>query len=125
MEKKYLDEWKRAKDFLESARNNLNLNDIKTTANREYFAVERAVVCLLLIENKKVPKNHKIIWEMSKLLSIETNVHELMRKLYDLRLQADYGKVSDIAVLNKETVNDYLNQIEVVMKTIERKYNLK
>lgn len=121
--KKYLDEWKRANDFLNAAKTNLEWGDLKTTANREYFALERAIVCVLLMENKKVFKNHKKIWEMSK--SLDLDVFSLMRKLYDLRLQADYGKISDIVELNRGNVIDYLNQVELLIKKIRKKYNLK
>ena len=81
--KKYTDEWNRAKDFLKAARANIEIKDIKTVANREYFAMERAVVVALLIENKRAPKNHKEIWEMSRYLDLGINIHELMRILYD------------------------------------------
>ena len=124
MANKCTDEWNRAKDFLKAAKVNMELNDIKTVANREYFAMERAVIVSLLIENKKVPKNHKEIWEMSRYLDFGINVSELMRKLYDLRLQADYGKISDIVELNKENVANYLKEIELVIKKIKEKYKL-
>jgi len=42
--KRYLDEWKRAVDFAGAVKNNLGLNDLKTAANREYFAVEQAEI---------------------------------------------------------------------------------
>ena len=124
MAKKYTSEWNRAKEFLRAAKSNLELNDIKTVANREYFAMERAVVSALLIENKKVSKNHKKIWEMSKFLELGFDVSNLMRQLYDLRLQADYGKISDIVELNEDNVVYYLKQLELVIKKIKEKYKL-
>ena len=123
--KKCLDEWKRANDFLDAARNNLKLGDLKTTANREYFALERAIVSVLLMENKKVSKNHKKIWEMSRVLDLNVDVFNLMRKLYDLRLQADYGKTSHIVELSEGNVINYLSQVELLIKRIREKYNLK
>lgn len=125
MEKKYLSEWKRAKSFLVAAKNNLKLNDIKTVANREYFATERAVVTALILENKKAPKNHKKIWEVSKALELNMDITSFMRKLYDLRLQGDYGKTSEIIKLNKETVVDNLKEIETLIEKIKKKYKLK
>lgn len=124
MAKNYINEWGRAKDFLKAVKDNLNLNDIKTSANREYFAIERAVVCALMIENRKISKNHKKIWEMSKSLDIGFDAFNLMRKLYDLRLQADYGKISNITELNKDNVVYYLKQLELIMKKIKEKYKL-
>jgi len=107
-----------------AAKSNLELNDIKTVANREYFTVERAVVAMLLIENKKVPRSHKKIWEMSKILDLDFDVYDLMRKLYDLRLQADYGKVSNVTELNRDSVIYYLKQLELIIKIIKDKYKL-
>ena len=86
--------------------------------------MERAVVSALLIENKKVSRNHKKIWEMSKFLDMDFDVYTLMRKLYDLRLQADYGKISDIIELNDDNVIYYLKQLELVIKKIKEKYKL-
>ena len=123
--KKYLNEWKRANDFLNAARNNLKLGDLKTVANREYFALERAIVSVLLMENKKVSKNHKKIWGMSRFLDLDVDVFNLMRRLYDLRLQADYGKISDIVELSEENITNYLNQVELLIKRIKEKYKLK
>lgn len=122
--KRYINEWNRTKDFLMAAKSNLELNDIKTVANREYFTVERAVVAMLLIENKKVPRSHKKIWEMSKILDLDFDVYDLMRKLYDLRLQADYGKVSNVTELNRDSVIYYLKQLELIIKIIKDKYKL-
>ena len=124
MVKNYTNEWNRSKEFLKAAKSNLELNDIKTVANREYFAMERAVVSALLIENKKVSRNHKKIWEMSKFLDLDFDVYTLMRKLYDLRLQADYGKISDIIELNDDNVIYYLKQLELAIKKIKEKYKL-
>ena len=125
LEKKHLNEWERAKGFLLASKNNLKIGDIKTAANREYFSVERAIVCTLILEKKKVPKNHKNIWEMSKFLDLDINIYKLMRELYDLRLQADYGKISDLVELTNETVLNYIEKIDLLIKKIKEKYNLK
>ncbi|MBI2106235.1 HEPN domain-containing protein [Candidatus Woesearchaeota archaeon] len=122
MEKKYSDEWKRAEEFLDAVKRNLKEGDIKTAANREYFALERAVVCCLMIKFGKDLKNHQKIWELSK--SLDTGVFDLLRELYDLRLQADYGKSSEIVVLNEMVVKDFLDKIEALLKKLKGKYKL-
>jgi uncharacterized protein (UPF0332 family) len=122
LEKKYLDEWKRALEFLEAVKNNLKVNDFKTAANRGYFAMERAVVCCLIIEFNKSLKHHQKIWELSK--DLDFDVYDLLRELYDLRLQADYGKISDIVELNERVVRDYLNRIETLLNKIKGRYKL-
>ena len=41
-----------------------------------------------------------------------------------LRLQADYGKISNIVELNEQNVKYYLDKIELIMKKIKEKYNI-
>lgn len=122
MEKRYLDEWKRALEFLEAVKRNLKEGDIKTAANREYFALERAVVSCLMIKFDKDLKNHQKIWELSK--NLDAGVSDLLRELYDLRLQADYGKSSEIVALNEKVIKNYLEKIETLLKKLKEKYKL-
>ncbi len=120
--KKYLDEWKRALEFLEAVKRNLKDGDIKTAANREYFALERAVICCLMIKSDKALKNHRKIWELSRDLDID--VYDLLRELYDLRLQADYGKSSEITELNEKTIGEYLDKVEKTFEDLRERYKL-
>lgn len=122
LEKRYLNEWKRALEFLDAVKNNLRVNDFKTAANRGYFALERVVVCCLIIEFNKSLKNHQRIWELSRGLGM--GIYELLRELYDLRLQADYGKSSEIVELDEKIVKEYLIKIEETFEKIRRKYKL-
>ncbi len=84
MERRYSGDWNRAKDFILAAEANLKLNDFKTSANREYFACESAVVAVLKLKGIYAPKEHKKIWEKSVL--VEQGLKQLLRELYDLRL---------------------------------------
>ena len=122
MEKKYLDEWNRALEFLEAVKRNLKEGDLKTAANREYFALERAVVCCLTIKFNKTLENHQKIWELSRDLDLGT--YELLRELYDLRLQADYGKASEIVELNEKVISEYINKIERIFEKLRQRYKL-
>lgn len=128
-DKKFLPEWKddwnRAKDFLKSAENNLNLQDYKTAANRIYFSAESAVVAALKFSSKPISTNHKNIWELSKLLEMDMDIYSLLRDLYDSRLQADYGYTSNITVLNSESVNKSLLKVKKLLSDIEKKYKFK
>lgn len=126
MDKKYLYDWKedwsRAEDFLKAAENNLKLEDYKTAANRAYFAAESVIVAVLKFNSKPVSKNHKNIWTYSKLLNLETDTFDLLRNLYDMRLQADYGYVSDIIKLDKENLDKYLAKVKGLFQSIISKY---
>ena len=104
MEKKYLNELKIAEEFIKVAKDNLDLS-LRTSANRLYFAFEKAVISYLIFKKIKVPKNHQNIWELcAKFLGEEFYSH--LRNLYDLRMQADYGNISKFVVFNKKTVGN-------------------
>ena len=112
---------KRALEFLKAVENNLKIGDIKTAANREYFAAESAIVAYLQKKFKKVPKEHANIWTYSKLLGLEVDTFSLLRELYDLRLQADYGKSSEIVQLDEAAVKIYLKKVSDLIKKIKAK----
>ncbi len=117
-------DWERAKNFLTAAENNLKLDDYKTAANRAYFTAESAVVAALKLSSKPTSKIHKNIWTYSKLLGLEIDTFSLLRDLYDLRLQADYGNSSEIIELTSETLNDYMAQVKELCNMLKLKYNL-
>lgn len=114
------EDWQKAKRFFNSSLRNLKLGDIETSANRMYFSAERASAAWLKKNNVPVPPDHQQIWFLSKKIAIPTNSHTLLRELYDLRLQADYGKRFEIAVLNKETIKSYLNKTRKLLEEIEK-----
>lgn len=128
-DKKYLYDWREdwlmAKDFLEAAEANFRLNDFRTAANRIYFTAESAVVAALKFNSKPVSKNHKNIWMLSNLLGLGINTHELLRDLYDMRLQADYGYVSNMVKLDKDNIDRYLSNVRDLLKEIKNKFKLK
>lgn len=117
MEKKYLNELKTAEEFFEVAKKNLDLS-LKTSANRLYFAFEKAIIAYLIFKSINVQKNHQKIWELSaKLLGEE--YYSLFRVLYDLRMQADYGNVSIFADLSVKTVKENISKVEFLVKKIK------
>src|SRR3989339_549145 len=71
LEKKYLDEFKIAEEFLQISKNSLDLS-LRTSANRLYFAFEKAVISYLLFNKKIVQKNiflsEKLIQEIKERL---------------------------------------------------------
>lgn len=114
-----MSEWERAKDFFRAAQANLSRGDINTAANREYFAAERAIVALLEVKTEQEFKSHGKIWDASRTLDLSVDIYELLRKLYDMRLQADYGKEFNIVPLNKESVKKYLVKVKALLDEIE------
>jgi len=59
LEKKYLSEMALAEEFLKSAKYSLDFS-MRTSANRLYFALEKAVVSYILFKGNEVSKNQKI-----------------------------------------------------------------
>ncbi|MDI6737258.1 MAG: hypothetical protein QME12_01955 [Nanoarchaeota archaeon] len=53
---------------------------------------------------------HKEIWVKSAFIS--PNAKLLLRELYDLRLQADYGKASVITPLSYDIAEEYLEKVK-------------
>ncbi len=114
------DDWQKAKRFFNSSLHNLTRGDIETSVNRLYFSAERASAAWLKKNKISVPPDHQQIWFLSQRIAISINSHALLRELYDLRLQADYGKRFEIAVLNKETVKNYLSKTRRLLEEIEK-----
>jgi len=114
-----MSEWLRAKEFFEAAEANFSRGDVNTAANREYFAAERAVVALLKIETGQEFKNHKNIWDASRILNLDVDIYGLLRSLYDLRLQADYGKEFSIVPLTMGSAKEYLAKVKALLEKIE------
>lgn len=120
LEKKYLNEIKLSGEFLEIAKINSGLS-FRSSANRLYFSFEKAVISYLLFKNLKVPKNHQKMWELcSDYLGEEYYAH--LRKLYDLRMQGDYGNISIFVVLNKITLKENIYKTEVLIKKIKEEF---
>ena len=92
---------------------------LKTTADRLYFAAERAVVAYLLVMEEKVSKQHGEIWNAAR--TVDTEWHALLQSLYDLRLQADYGAKSTIKILTKEVILHYIPKVSSLLADIEKK----
>ena len=119
MEKTYLDEFKIAEEFLQVSKNSLDLS-LRTSANRLYFAFEKAVISYLLFNQKKVPKNHQKIWELCAEVLGE-NYYNHLRNLYDLRMQADYGNVSLFVEFNKKIVEKNIFLSEKLIQEIKER----
>ena len=121
MEKRYLDELKISEEFLNVAKRNLELS-FRTSANRLYFAFERAVVAYLMFKQVKVSKNHQKIWELCDEFLGE-NFYSHLRNLYDLRMQADYGNISRFIKLDKKVLKTEISKTETLIKKIKKVIN--
>ena len=123
MEKNYLNELKIAGEFLEIAKKDLSVS-LRTSANRLYFALEKTVIAYFYFRKIKIPKNHQKLWELSSELLGE-NYYLLLRELYDLRMQADYGNVSIFAELSVKNVKENIDKVENLINELKLKINYK
>ena len=119
LEKNYLSELKIAEEFLDASKRNLE-SSIRTSANRLYFAFEKAVISYLYFKNTKIPKNHQKLWEISAEYLGEEH-YSLLRELYDLRMQADYGAVSVFVNLIEKVLKENFIRVEFFIDKIREK----
>lgn len=118
MEKRYLNELKISEEFLKVAKNNLE-ESLRTSANRLYFSFEKAVVAYLMFKKIKVLKNHQKVWELcAEFLGEEFYNH--LRNLYDLRMQADYGNVSQFIKFNKDILKNEIRKTDILIKKVKK-----
>ncbi len=119
LEKRYLSEISLAEEFLKSAKNSLDFS-MRTSANRLYFALEKAVVSYILFKGHEIPKTHQKIWEFSSTMLGE-EYYSALRELYDLRMQADYGRISVFLELSLEVLKNKLVKVESLIESIKLK----
>ena len=119
MEKNYSDEFKIAEEFLKISKNNLN-SSVRTSANRLYFALEKAIIAYFYFKNIKIPKNHQKLWELSAEV-LNEKYYSILRELYDLRMQADYGNTSIFIELNIENMKEKIGKTENLIEDLRQK----
>jgi uncharacterized protein (UPF0332 family) len=119
LEKNYSDEFKIAEEFLKISKNNLN-SSVRTSANRLYFALEKAIIAYFYFKNIKIPKNHQKLWELSAKV-LNEKYYSTLRELYDLRMQADYGNTSIFIELNIENMKEKIGKTENLIEDLRQK----
>lgn len=113
-----IDDFNRATNALASAKRNFEEEDLFTASNRLFVACENAVYACMKLKFGGTTISRKRI--VLKIGSISPEMMELYERSYDLRVQADYGRKSRIAELNKERVLDVMNRIKKLILDIEK-----
>lgn len=113
-----IDDFNRATNALASAKRNFEEEDLFTASNRLFVACENAVYACMKLKFGGTTISRKRI--VLKIGSISPEMMELYERSYDLRVQADYGRKSRIAELNKERVLDVMNRINKSILDIEK-----
>jgi uncharacterized protein (UPF0332 family) len=109
---------KRAKDALKSAERNFEEEDIYAAANRIFVACENSIYALLKHKFGSSSISRQRV--LTRLKEINPGAKEIYNKAYDLRVQSDYGRVSQIIPLNKENINKILNKVKTLINEVEQ-----
>lgn len=108
----------RAKNAFASAKRNFEEEDMFTASNRLFVACENAVYACMKLKFGGTTISRKRI--ILKIESISPEMMELYERLYDLRVQADYGRKSRIVELNKERVGEMIFKVQKLILDIEK-----
>lgn len=112
-----IDDFHRAKDALVSAKKNFEDNDVPAASNRVFVACENAIYVRLKIMFGNTTFSRRRI--LLKIGSISPSLKDLYERSYDMRVQADYGRRSRIAELNRKNVEDVIKETENLISNAE------
>lgn len=107
----------RAKNALGSAKKNFEDDDLPAASNRVFVACENAIYARLRIMFGDTTFSRRRI--VLKIGSISPLLKELYERSYDMRVQADYGRRSRIAELNRENVEKVIKETESLISDTE------
>jgi len=103
----------RSKEFIEIAKDNLNMDHYETAINRSYYSVYYAVIALLLKEEKNPRTHHGTRKLFSQVFVSDKNFNKELFDFYSELLNdretADYDMFSDFT--NNETEEIINNKI--------------
>ncbi len=114
-----LEDFNRAKKALASAKRNFEEDDILTAANRIFVACENLIYACLKLKFGNTTFSRKRI--ILKLKEIDPILKEIYEGSYDMRVQADYGRMSRIITINKENVEEIVKKVEKITSDTEIK----
>ena len=108
--------FERAEECLEAARQNMELQDFKTAANRSYYAVFHSMRAVLAFDKFDSKKHSGVISEFRrryiKTGLLPEELSPIITKLFIVRGSSDY---EDFFVISKEEVTEqYQNAVKFV-----------
>lgn len=108
----------RAKEALSSAERNLKEGDIFTAANRTFVACENSVYVILksVFGSSSISRNRIL----TKLKEISPEAKVCYDDSYDLRVQADYGRIAQKIELNAENVKIVFEKVKFLVEEAEK-----
>lgn len=112
-----IDDFHRAKNALGSAKKNFEDDDLPAASNRIFVACENAIYARLKIMFGNTTFSRRRI--VLKIGSISPSLKDLYERSYDMRVQADYGRRSRIAELNRKNVEAVIKETENLISNAE------
>ena len=111
--------FERAKEMLDAARQNLNINQYRTSLNRSYYAVFHAMRAVNILNGYDSSKHSGVIAYFNKNFSkenkLDRNLYKIIKDSSYLREKSDYD---DFFVIGRQETERQLKNAEIFVKAV-------
>ncbi len=112
--------FERAKEMLDAARQNLNINQYRTSLNRSYYAVFHAMRAVNILNGYDSSKHSGVIAHFNKNFlkenKLDRNLYKIIKDSSYLREKSDYD---DFFVIGRQETERQLKNAEIFVKAVE------
>ena len=111
--------FERAKEMLDAARQNLNINQYRTSLNRSYYAVFHAMRAVNILNGYDSSKHSGVIAYFNKNFlkenKLDRNLYKIIKDSSYLREKSDYD---DFFVIGRQETERQLKNAEIFVKAV-------
>ena len=111
--------FERAKKMLDAARQNLNINQYRTSLNRSYYAVFHAMRAVNILNGYDSSKHSGVIAYFNKNFlkenKLDRNLYKIIKDSSYLREKSDYD---DFFVIGRQETERQLKNAEIFVKAV-------
>ncbi|MCR5728703.1 MAG: HEPN domain-containing protein [Lachnospiraceae bacterium] len=111
----------RAKEDLNSARNNLNSEDYRTANNRSYYAIFHSLRAILALDEYDSKKHSGIISEFrNKYIRthvFDSEISDMIGDAFEVRNKSDYD---DMYIISKAKTQEQVENAEKIIYAVEK-----
>ncbi len=111
--------FERAKEMLDAARQNLNINQYRTSLNRSYYAVFHAMRAVNILNGYDSSKHSGVIAYFNKNFlkenKLDRNLYKIIKDSSYLREKSDYD---DFFVIGRQETERQLENAEIFVKAV-------
>ena len=112
--------FERAKEMLDAATQNLNINQYRTSLNRSYYAVFHAMRAVNILNGYDSSKHSGVIAHFNKNFlkenKLDRNLYKIIKDSSYLREKSDYD---DFFVIGRQETERQLKNAEIFVKAVE------